>query len=303
MRGIGKTVDDIIAIVDRVRKRPAHDLFDTTGVTVLRAKLYALVSRGDPINFLLPAFPCKSPNTIDKVLGTLPDKAEDRALDYLHEFCSRISSAHGPGCNLLIFADGRVYSDLIGVSDGTINAYMGAIKAMSASTHIHWSCLDNFFPGMKPDDMRKAVVDNYGKTMDTIKDMIANNPDKLRLYLALTRFLVEDRRWPATQSKTNIEKTCKARALEGMQRNDAYGAMLKHAYPDHIRLSIHPHSNAGDKIGINLLPGGDGWGTPWHNVLVERKDGTLCLMKKRDAVASGYTLVFADERPSHFVEK
>ena len=49
-------------------------------------KVAASMAANEPITFVLPAFPGKSPN-LAKVLGVLPDMAETRALRFLDGLC------------------------------------------------------------------------------------------------------------------------------------------------------------------------------------------------------------------------
>jgi len=46
----------------------------------LRENLAVLMKRQLPLKFLLPAFPCKSPNVQHKVLGVSPDFVEVKAI-------------------------------------------------------------------------------------------------------------------------------------------------------------------------------------------------------------------------------
>ena len=62
------------------------------------------------IEMCLPAFPFKSANKVDKVLGTLPDKAEELALERLNRMCKRIEGIYPPGAKLTIISDGLVYN-------------------------------------------------------------------------------------------------------------------------------------------------------------------------------------------------
>ena len=62
------------------------------------------------IRMVLPAFPFKSPNSEVKVLGTLPDKAEDVALVHLNGLCAAVEDNYSPGAILTIVSDGLVYS-------------------------------------------------------------------------------------------------------------------------------------------------------------------------------------------------
>lgn len=57
----------------------------------------ARVAKEQPVPMCLPAFPFKSPNTVTKVLGTLPDKAEEFALAHLYGMCVSIQDIYKPG--------------------------------------------------------------------------------------------------------------------------------------------------------------------------------------------------------------
>src|SRR6185295_18223554 len=85
-------------------------------------KVRRFVRAGEPVHFLLPAFPAKSANP-QKVLGRLPDKAEELALGFLERVCAEIGDLYPPGARITICSDGRVFSDLVGVTDDDVTAY------------------------------------------------------------------------------------------------------------------------------------------------------------------------------------
>lgn len=58
----------------------------------------------------LPAFPFKSPNTVGKVLGQIPDKAEEIALAHLNGMCLAVADMYEPGVQLVIVSDGLIYN-------------------------------------------------------------------------------------------------------------------------------------------------------------------------------------------------
>jgi hypothetical protein len=70
------------------------------------------VIAGTQLKMCLPAFPFKSANKVYKVLGTLPDKAEELALERLNTMCIRIGEVYQPGAKLTIISDGLVYNGL-----------------------------------------------------------------------------------------------------------------------------------------------------------------------------------------------
>lgn len=68
------------------------------------------VKKQEPIRMILPAFPFKSPNSRDKVLGTLPDLGEELALFHLNGLCENIARIYEPGADVYISSDGLVYN-------------------------------------------------------------------------------------------------------------------------------------------------------------------------------------------------
>lgn len=68
------------------------------------------VSKGSRLEMCLPAFPFKSANKVYKVLGALPDKAEELALERLNTLCARIKAIYKPGARITIISDGITYN-------------------------------------------------------------------------------------------------------------------------------------------------------------------------------------------------
>ncbi len=71
------------------------------------------------VEMCLPAFPFKSANKVYKVFGTLPDKAEELALERLNTMCIRIGDVYRPGAKLIIISDGLVYNGLSNTHSAT----------------------------------------------------------------------------------------------------------------------------------------------------------------------------------------
>lgn len=68
------------------------------------------VTSGRQVKMCLPAFPFKSANRVEKVLGTLPDKAEELALERLNIMCERIQAVYKPGAQVTVISDGITYN-------------------------------------------------------------------------------------------------------------------------------------------------------------------------------------------------
>jgi hypothetical protein len=80
------------------------------------AKFLSVIDRfvlaGKTIEACLPAFPFKSANKVYKVLGSLPDKAEELALERLNTICKRIREIYPPGAKITIISDGITYNGI-----------------------------------------------------------------------------------------------------------------------------------------------------------------------------------------------
>jgi hypothetical protein len=75
--------------------------------------LNKFIKEGARIDMSLPAFPFKSANKVYKVLGFLPDKAEEIALARLDNMCRRIEEIYTPGAKVVLISDGLVYNGLL----------------------------------------------------------------------------------------------------------------------------------------------------------------------------------------------
>ena len=269
-------------------------------------RIQQFVAAGKPVEFVLPAFPSKSPNP-NKVLGRLPDLAERIALQSLNKLCSDIQCIYAPGARLTICSDGRVFGDVIGVDDADISNYQAAIGqiisqkfANSLRLYNLEDCAQFKAQASNFDELRRSMIERYAQPLTTIKHTLTSSQDGVELYRAITRFMFEDsltEDYVGTRSA--LQKKAKAMAVEVIQRSWAWGDLLAEEFPDAIRLSIHPQSPSSLKIGIHMIPTQDDWITPWHGVAVDTGDG-FKLMKRKAAQQCGAQVVMQDDHPSHY---
>ncbi len=261
------------------------------------------VERGEPVVFVLPAFPGKSPNP-SKVLGPRPDMAERQSLIFLNDLCLRIGRIHAPGARIVLCSDGRVFSDAVGIDEADITAYQRDLDALIGELgcdKLSTFNLDDVFTDCSFDGMRERLMREHGDSLEALQEAVRAGGDANRLYCGITRFLVEDATRPnMTVSKTALQKECRKRAYQVVLRSKAWDGLLAKIFPDAVRLSIHPQACGSRKIGIHLMDTTDGWLTPWHGVAVE-VGGQFKLLKRRDAESLDARLVFQNGRPSHYV--
>lgn len=106
------TSQRVLDVILRYKSPLPKDAPDRSDEGALRflGLIYRAVKNSEPVRMVLPAFPFKSPNSSIKVLGALPDKAEDIALAHLNGLCAAIKDVYSPGAVLTIVSDGLVYN-------------------------------------------------------------------------------------------------------------------------------------------------------------------------------------------------
>lgn len=267
-------------------------------------QLERFIEAGRPVIFVLPAFPGKSPNHA-KVLGAVPDLAEQLALEFLDSLVAEIASVYDGGAEIVIGSDGRVFGDVVGIPDIDITTYQQELQTMIDALPqrgVRLFTLDDL-PELAADGhdrARELLVAKYAEPVDTIRERVRSGAD-VELYRAITRFLFEDGDSPSYQgSRSALQRDARARSYLVIQRSKAWGDLLADCFPEAVRLSIHPQPCGTQKLGIHLAETNDNWLTPWHGVAVDLGD-RFVLMKRVEAEKLGAELISRSGRPSHFV--
>jgi pyoverdine/dityrosine biosynthesis protein Dit1 len=102
------------------------------------------------------------------------------------------------------------------------------------------------------------------------------------------------------RSPTKALVRSKELACRLIQRGDAWSALLEERFPGAVRLSTHPQPAHSEQLGLHLVRTEEAWLTPWHGVLLET-GGSYTLVKRHEAERLNASLVWRDQRPSHFV--
>ncbi|KAJ5517904.1 AMP-dependent synthetase/ligase [Penicillium expansum] len=280
------------------------------------------VSKGARVEACLPAFPFKSANKVYKVLGSLPDKAEELALERLNTLCKRIQDIYAPGANIVIISDGITYNDLLCISDQETWKYGEALREMVAKNsfdNISFSRIRDLLEFPLPEKMseiiyvancttfRRLLLNKYGKDDLDIDHEINTNPDVKLTYLGYRRFLESDLQhiFPRGKNRSvhSYKRDCKYLAKQMLTRGYAFAGAIKDAYPNHLRLSIH-ESICGTKLPISLLNTKTGFTTPWHCCVAHLADGVWVSAPMGEfSQDSRLELVHVDGIPSHYQER
>jgi pyoverdine/dityrosine biosynthesis protein Dit1/alpha-ketoglutarate-dependent taurine dioxygenase len=284
------------------------DCFETKGKAFVTEQIMHFIQKNQPIEMILPGFPCKSPNNNTKVFGYLPDRGEEMALEYLDNFCEDVRKFYAPGCKLIIFSDGTTFSDLIGVDEETQEKYNTALKNLIKVRHISWESLDSFFSNENGyDALREELMSQYcSLNKKQVEEQIQSDEQIRQTYQGLKNFLFQDNPWSDSSSpktkNTRLKQSGEfARIM--IQRNDALTKLLSEKFPHHLRLSVHGHNNAGPKFAVHILPNDYRCITPWHNVVVNTFYNQEILMKKEQAEKLPNTaLVRRHQQPWYYIQ-
>lgn len=220
-----ETSSKILDIIGRYRLNKGEDIYASADQSVLKfiALIYTHVKAQQPVPLCLPAFPFKSPNSTSKVLGKLPDKAEEFALSHLNGMCQAIADIYPPGAKLTIISDGLVYNgvlhplfhyscitltllDLLGVPDKDVWEYGETLRALAVSkgfAHISFARLRDLVDIDLPKELdemtyvanasnfRRALLNTFSKpgwTWDEVRQV----EDACMTYRGYIKFLQTD---------------------------------------------------------------------------------------------------------------
>ncbi|KTD21956.1 pyoverdine biosynthesis protein PvcA [Legionella lansingensis] len=255
-------------------------------------RLLNLIEKKEMITLILPAFPAKSANR-QKTLSSDPDLGEIMSLNRLNELCRSINQLHQTGVKLIICSDGRVFNDLVLVSDEEVNRYQQGIKQIIAQQKLRFLAvfsLDDVYETQNYQLMRNQLMAAYGESLSSLKQRLILDNHALYQFNGIHRFVVEDQlALNEHLSKNQIRRLAKETAYEVVRRSNAWSRLLAEHFPAALRLSIHPQPCGSDKLGIQFLPAANRWATPWHNVLLKKGDSWE-LIKRKEAERLGAKL-------------
>ncbi len=301
---VQKIAQDILNIL--VKYRRSTKAYEVPSEFPIQLKtIENFVRMNKTIESVLPAFPAKSPN-LNKVLGISTDKAEEISLYFLNFLCEKIKTVYPPGMRIILCSDGRVFSDVLNISDKNVSLYQKEIEnfiKINRLENLETYNLDYIYPVQDFDSMRFLLMQNFAESVERLESRIKTHPPTKELYCAMTRFILEDSLTPENKmTKAQLQKKSKHKAKLTIIRSNAWSRLLEQEFPNALRFSIHPHPAGSKKFGIRLVDK-ESWLTPWHGVALETKDG-FKLVKKAYAIEIGAELILSSNgKPSHFQEK
>ncbi len=286
----------------RMTPTPA-DEFETKGKSLLINKIDAFVDSHQPLSFVMLGYPFKSANERDKVLGKLPDFAEEVSMQNFAEFQKQVQEVYQPGVRFNIVNDGLVFNDLLDISDNTVHEYKEASAEMGKIAPMVWHDLNTFYTGNDLSSKRNSLMQQFGISETELEHRILMDMNVNFLYKGMIRFMNEELAIKEFPSRSQQQKAAKLLVRQMMQRNEAYSNLVKDEFKSYIRLSMHPSTNNGDKYSIKLIPGDKAFRSPWHCALYVNDQGEYETVHKKEAEAMGLELVTKNNQPYYYKSK
>ncbi len=285
---------DLAEIALPLLRRGNHDELRLTAFfeSPLGRRLVNRVREKSRLVFLLPAFPAKSSNR-EKTVGAAPDMGEFLGLMSLNAMCAEIQEAYPPGAEVVICSDGRVFNDLVMVSDDDLELYCRGVKTIIETerlSHLKTYSLDDTGGMFASDRLRDDFVERFGPELQDVLDDAKACAQRRSMIDGIHRFMKDDLSYHFPDlSKNQLMLRSKKLAYQVVQRSQTWDNFLETVFPRSLRLSIHPYPIQHRKFGVKLVATSDRWATPWHNVTI-KENGSYRLARRREALTLGATL-------------
>jgi hypothetical protein len=174
------------------------------------------------IPLVLPAFPWKSVNKVEKVTGALPDLGEILALGRLNQLCEDIEAIYPPGARVTITTDGLCYNDLLGISDEEVYEFGSALRKIPEEKgykNIDFLRINNLLNltdkavmskeeyVRNTDLVRETLIQKYLDPTFIASEAIENDPDINMTYCGYIRFLTTDLRFASYMLRIELVLT------------------------------------------------------------------------------------------------
>ncbi len=296
-----RTTEEIAFVLDafRMPESPISQ-WVPIGRETFKEQLKPFVSRNAPIEFVMLGYPFKSKNHIHKTLGDLPDRAEWESFKNFERFANAVKAVYPPGINLSMVSDGFAFNHLIDISDQMVDEYVAISADYAKCAPIRFFTMKDFYSG-DMSSQREKLVAQWGISEVELKARILTDPNVTELYRGMILFWKEEWAWKPYPSENQRHVAAKKLAKQMMLWNEAYSALIRNEFPNHIRLSMHKSTNV-RKYSFQLIPGKRSPYSPWHCAVLERKDGSLETVHKKDAEGQPWALVEKEGRPYHYAE-
>ncbi len=252
---------------------------------------------GEPLVFVMPSFPFKSPSR-DKTLFSNVDGAEKASINHLKNFMNNAEEAYGGNLKLKIYSDGIFFAPIKKVDYDAVTKYSDDLrKLIGDDKHIELITLDKLYP-KDYKSQADTIISENARPINKIKEEVQAGGLLNNKFCGIHKFYTEELKGQFPNLSLNQrKKQGKERAYKVIQGAEAVNNWLAEKEPNAIRFSVHPQTVFSNKINIPLTKVRQNM-TPWHTSAVKVKDESgdekVILMKAKDAKGKGFDKVSKD---------
>ncbi|GMG76939.1 hypothetical protein ShirakiTB12_54080 [Priestia megaterium] len=278
-----------ILLLDEYRKGPIENILNNKEEFLL--KIEAKISKNEPIEIVIPAFPGRPSNPITH-LRVKPDLGELASFVRLWEISEHISTVYKPGANFIISLDGRAYCPFYGYTPEAEYPYptdlQNYIDQLNIQKHVKLVDLqslvderiDEFnkiYPLVESELKEEWKKENYS-FRDELIDSMKLGTNTAAIHAAVIKMLkyyndstdivkiVEEMRSAVYENAYNTAFAYMC-FLVTIRRMD----LIKKKFPEAIRATVHPKEGQYSPYLVNSSTKI----VPWHGVAILRKNGRI----------------------------
>ena len=238
--------------------------------TILYNKVNEKYLEKEKLNFVIPSFPGKSPNS-NSCFSFLPDYTENISLRTINNFIDAVNKVYPYGCKFTIIHDGHFFN-YIGItrSELELNEYILSLRKKCGE------CVKSvtIYDLMNSSDLYNAYTLFESKYLDN-KIPIVNFQNEI----LFTRNEFGYKIFEDGLSNNQKQKIATNIARKSILIKNGINNMINDLFPDGIRLSVHFQDKDSVKMGFKLIPLAINKGTPWFYVAYVSKCGKIILGK------------------------
>ncbi len=241
---------------------------------VIKKKIIESYKRKKRLEFIMPAFPGKSPNPLS-CFDSLPDNTEIIAINTIENFIDEINHIYPYGCKVNIVHDGHFFMKLnITRTENELNKYIEAFRNIT-SNNINSITIYDLMKTTNIDIAYKEFIDKYYTGID-----MTYTEENLSKEILFNKFEFKNMLCKNSISKNQFQLKAKHIAKESLKIKKAVAELIDESFPDNIRLSVHYQPSNSVKMGMKLIPNAINKGTPWFYIIYKTKTDKIILGKK-----------------------
>jgi pyoverdine/dityrosine biosynthesis protein Dit1 len=154
------------------------------------------------------------------------------------------------------------------------------------------------------EEARRSLFHKYLDPLEEVQLAVLEDQSLKNKYVAYKTFIVHEFAAVLMSglSKQEIRKASRILAYQWLQRYLVFRKLTTELFSDYFRLSVLAYPSKSKSFSINLIMNTSEYGLPWFHVLVKKANGSVKLIKKREAEKMGCQLIYKNHVPWYYEE-